>query len=546
MSITPQDVANSEQINGLSLSATGNHVVYCVGPSFHAKDAHETQALWLADIGVSESWERSTDLSPFVGSIGGDPEPLTPTKNTRGVSSFEISPNGRWLAYISADEPAEKDEEDKETYVIGRTVVSVDLHVHSFAWSPDSTRILYRLAELPDIESESFPISENIVSIEEDGGDLRFGFTHVMTHNRVLFSKSVWAEPEKFYFLHLPDYASAPALWTCEPAAGTSATRVAFGNTDDAASLVGVVLKLLWRLPDAFSSWDIKQVNSKYIFVVACSSGVTGEIENIWCGSTERGTKGVLSTKLSSHHEWMLAKDMPQCVPFYWSIEDGTALQGVVAFPRGQKPKNLPAVVIPHGGPYGRDTVNMRPSQNYRYFLASHGFLVLSPNYRGSQGRGTEFARAVKGGLGTLDYSDVESMLEAAIKRGYANRRKSRSRAGARAAVIGAGPTDWGSMTITTDIPDIDLGGSAPWSPRPSNRLPSYLRGCPMAFVKNVKVPILVLHGEKDERVPVTQATGFMRGLVREAKKAVGEASTLLIYPREGHGFKNALTSRIS
>jgi hypothetical protein len=231
---------------------------------------------------------------------------------------------------------------------------------------------------LPDIESESFPISENIVSIEEDGGDLRFGFTHVMTHNRVLFSKSVWAEPEKFYFLHLPDYASAPALWTCEPAAGTSATRVAFGNTDDAASLVGVSAEVAVEVAcgletridimgsnradsftafetsqDAFSSWDIKQINGKYIFVVARSSGVTGEIENIWCGSTERGTKGVLSTKLSSHHEWMLAKDMPQCVPFYWSIEDGTALQGVVAFPGGQKPKNLPAVVVPHGGPYG-------------------------------------------------------------------------------------------------------------------------------------------------------------------------------------------------
>jgi dipeptidyl aminopeptidase/acylaminoacyl peptidase len=59
-----------------------------------------------------------------------------------------------------------------------------------------------------------------------------------------------------------------------------------------------------------------------------------------------------------------------------------------------------------------------------------------------------------------------------------------------------------------------------------------------MADVKNVKVPILVLHGEKDERVPVTQATGFMRGLVREAKKAVSDASTLLIYPREGHVFQ--------
>jgi dipeptidyl aminopeptidase/acylaminoacyl peptidase len=152
---------------------------------------------------------------------------------------------------------------------------------------------------------------------------------------------------------------------------------VAFGDTDDAAGLVGVGAEVAVEVAcgletridivgsnradsftafetsqDAFSSWDIKEVNSKYIFVVARSSGVTGEIENIWCGSTERGTKGVLSTKLSSHHEWMLAKELPQCVPFCWSIEDGTELQGVIAYPPGQKPNNLPAVVVPHGGPY--------------------------------------------------------------------------------------------------------------------------------------------------------------------------------------------------
>jgi dipeptidyl aminopeptidase/acylaminoacyl peptidase len=106
---------------------------------------------------------------------------------------------------------------------------------------------------------------------------------------------------------------------------------------------------------------------------------------------------------------------------------------------------------------------------NYRYLLASHGFLVLSPNYRGSQGRGTEFARTAKGGMGTLDYADIESMLEAAIKCGYANREKvaiagwsqggflsawacTRPNSIWKAAVIGAGPTDLKSMIITSDM----------------------------------------------------------------------------------------------
>ncbi|KAF7326666.1 Peptidase-S9 domain-containing protein [Mycena venus] len=549
MPITPQDVANADQINGLSLSSSGDRVVYSVGPAFHAKDAHKTQGLWIADIGVAESARKVTsglfnDRNPkfhptsgdvfFLsdrhkagsepqiyrlssGAFGGDPEPLTETKNIRGVTAFEISPDGRWLAYISADEPAEKDEEDKENYVIvwraprklgrlrildltGRikdihAVVSVDQHVETCTWSPDSTQILYRLTDLPDIESRSFPTSENLVSIEEDGGDLRFHFSQVATHTHELVGKSIWTDPAKFYFLHMQDYASALELWTCKAAPRMSPARVAFGDTEDAMDLIGVDTAVAVEVAcgletridiigsdkatsftafetseDAFSSWDIKQVNGNYIFVVARSSGVTGEAENIWCGSTAAGTKGVLSSKLSSHHEWMAAKEMPHCVPFYWSIEDGTALQGVAAYPRGQRLKNLPTVVAPHGGPYGRDTAYLRPTVNYRYLLASHGFLVLSPNYRGSSGRGTDFARAAKGGMGTLDYADVESMLEAAIKRGWVDREKvaiagwsqggflsawgcTRPNSIWKTAVIGAGPTDWGSMAICSDIP---------------------------------------------------------------------------------------------
>ncbi|KAJ6578869.1 alpha/beta-hydrolase [Mycena vulgaris] len=632
MPITPQDIANVDQINGLALSNAGDRVLYCVGPAFRAKDAHKTLALWLADTGVTDSARRITSglfndhdptFDPKSGdvfflsdrhkaggaaqiyrlssaAVGGDAMPLTPTTNTMGVSAFEVSPDGRWLAYISPDEPADKDEEDKETYVIvwratkklGRLrvldlsdqikgcqiVVSVDSHVQSFTWSPDSTRILYRLAQLSDLESDSFPISEHIVSIQEDGGDLKLTHTQIVTHSHLLSSASVWSAQEKFYFLHAINGTSAPALWVCKTGSGATPTRVAFGDSDDAVRVfnigttvaVEVACGLETRIDiispesarpftafetseDVFSDWALKQVDGKYTFAVVRSSGVTGEADNIWSGSTQRGTKGALSAKLSSHHEWMSAKEMPQCAPFYWSVEDGTALQGVIAHPRGQRPKNMPTVVVPHGGPYWRDLLHMRINGNYPYLLVSHGFLVLCPNYRGSQGRGTEFASAANGGMGTLDYADVESMLAAAIERGYVDRERvaiagyshggflsawgcTRPNAIWKAGVIGAGATDWGSLIICTDLPDMgaDLGGTAPWTPRP----PRYLQGSPIRDVKNVKAPLLVVHGEKDERIPLTQAIGFMRGLVREAAKSVSDASTLVIYPREGHPFQ--------
>ena len=94
---------------------------------------------------------------------------------------------------------------------------------------------------------------------------------------------------------------------------------------------------------------------------------------------------------------------------------------------------------------------------------------MLSPNYRGSSGRGTGFARAAIGGMGTLDYVDVESMVQAAISRGYADREKvviagwsqggylyawacTRPSSIWKTAIIGTGPVDWGSMAICSDI----------------------------------------------------------------------------------------------
>ncbi|KAJ7222329.1 alpha/beta-hydrolase, partial [Mycena pura] len=631
MPITPEDVGSVDQITALSLSHTGDRVVYCVGPAFYSKGGNETRALWLADIGVVNSARQLTsglfnDHSPkfdvksgdvfFLSDrhkaggpaqvyrlpsipFGGDAVSLTPTGNTQAVSSFEVSPDGRWLGYVSADEPAEKDEQDKETYVViwreaknlGRlriidlkgqiegvqTIVSADSHVSSFTWSPDSTQILYRLTQLPDLESNFFPVSEHVVSIDEDGGNIQFKTAHIVTHNRLPTGDSVWPEQENFYYLHANDGTSAPALWTCKASAGSSASRVAFGDTDDAVKLValntrvavevacgletridvvdhsGHIFTAFMTSDDAFFSWDIKRVDGKYVFVVARSSGVNGEAVNVWSGVTESdsGSKGVLTTKLSSHHEWMAAKEMPQSAPFYWSTKDGVSLQGVIAHPRGQQPKSMPTVVLPHGGPYGREVLHL--CMNYRYLLASHGFLVLCPNYRGSQGRGTAFAYAAHGGMGTTDYADVESMLMAAIERGYADPEKvaiagysqggflaawgiTRPNAIWKAAVIGAAPTDWGSMIVSSDLPDIEaeLGGTAPWSPR----APHYLQGSPIRDVKNVKVPVLLVHGEKDERVPLNQAVGFMRGLVREADKTASDSSTLVIYPREGHLFK--------
>src|SRR6185437_11428396 len=142
----------------------------------------------------------------------------------------------------------------------------------------------------------------------------------------------------------------------------------------------------------------------------------------------------------------------------------------------------LPLVVLVHGGPYGRsgNEWNLQPLR-WGQWLAHHGYAVLLPNYRGGVGHGHLFATQARGNVGVGDFADVLSMVDAAIERGIADPERlgigGWSQGGFmtawavtqttrfKAAVMGAGVSDWNMMTLTSDMPEFEsvLGGSRPW-----------------------------------------------------------------------------------
>ena len=95
---------------------------------------------------------------------------------------------------------------------------------------------------------------------------------------------------------------------------------------------------------------------------------------------------------------------------------------------------------------------------------------------------------------------------------------------------VGAGPTDWGMMAATSDLPAFErsLGGSAPWDGVGPHR---HAQLSPLSFARDVTTPVLILHGQNDARVPLNQALSFHRAL-RDA----GAPAELVVYPREPHG----------
>jgi len=140
--LTAKEIAASESIHNIKLSKDASRVVYCVGPRNRAGD-HTTSALWLAETFKAESAKQITsgtfdDSSPqfhpngssilflsdrhkaggpsqiyqlTLSNLSAEPFPLTSIKNTKGVASFSISPDGVYVAFISQDEPGINGEE---------------------------------------------------------------------------------------------------------------------------------------------------------------------------------------------------------------------------------------------------------------------------------------------------------------------------------------------------------------------------------------------------------------------------------------------------
>jgi len=231
-----------------------------------------------------------------------------------------------------------------------------------------------------------------------------------------------------------------------------------------------------------------------------------------------------------------------------WSAPDGLVIDGLLILPPAKTRADgpFPLITIVHGGPYWRFTdsfqLSWHPSGQW---LATHGYAVLLPNPRGGMGHGCEFAACITGAVGTDDYTDIMAGIDMLIAQGVADPARlgigGWSQGGFMAAwavgqterfsagVMGAGVSDWGMMVATSDLPHWEglLSGFSGFSGCGPHR---HTALSPISFVDHVRTPMLILHGEQDERVPVSQARFFARGL-----REYGIDYELVVYPRQPH-----------
>jgi len=246
---------------------------------------------------------------------------------------------------------------------------------------------------------------------------------------------------------------------------------------------------------------------------------------------------------LTNHNDWLKDYTLGAVEVIRWKSRDGTEIEGVLTKPVGFEPgRKYPLLLNPHGGPTAASLTGFDPTAQV---LAANGYLVLQPNFRGSTGRGLAFVQANKNTWGKGDFEDCMTGVDAVIARGWADP----ARLGAfgwsyggymtfwiltqtdrfKAVSPGAGLTNIYSMYSQNDIQRYLRWFYADKSPWDNFEL--YWDRSPMKYIKQVKTPTLILHGQNDQRVPLAQAQEFYRGLVEQNVPV-----EFVVYPREGHG----------
>ncbi|MGP4100482.1 S9 family peptidase [Nonomuraea sp. KM90] len=230
---------------------------------------------------------------------------------------------------------------------------------------------------------------------------------------------------------------------------------------------------------------------------------------------------------------------------------DGLGLDGLLILPPGRRRQDgpFPLVTLVHGGPYARHADefgggSFPPGQ----WLATAGYAVFLPNPRGGEGHGHAFAAAVAGRVGLDEWSDISSGIDTLIDAGVADPDRlgigGWSHGGFmaawavgqtdrfRAAIMGAGISDWGMQAATGELGTLEagLGGSVGWEGPGPHRHDEL---SPISYASKIRTPVLILHGENDTNVPLGQATFFHRALLR-----FGVEHEFVVYPREGHAFR--------
>jgi dipeptidyl aminopeptidase/acylaminoacyl peptidase len=232
-----------------------------------------------------------------------------------------------------------------------------------------------------------------------------------------------------------------------------------------------------------------------------------------------------------------------------YKSSDGLEIPAYLTLPKGVAAKNLPTIIMPHGGPWGRDTWEYN---SYAQFAANRGYAVLQPNFRASTGFGKKFLDAGNNQWGDKMQDDLTYGVKYLIAEGIADPK--------RVGIWGGSYGGYATLAGITFTPELYAAAVAEVAP--SNLItlletvPPYweafrvvfhkrmgdpntaegkaqlLRQSPLTHVAKIKTPLLITQGANDPRVNKRESDQIVIAL-RERDYPV----EYIVAPDEGHGY---------
>jgi len=241
-----------------------------------------------------------------------------------------------------------------------------------------------------------------------------------------------------------------------------------------------------------------------------------------------------------------------------YKSSDGLEIPAYLTLPRGLPAKNLPAIIFPHGGPWGRDVWGYN---SYAQFFANRGYAVLSMNFRGSAGYGKKFIDAGNKEWGRKMQDDVTWGAKYLIAEGIADPK--------RIGIFGGSYGGYATLAGVAFTPDfyaaaVDLFGPANlitlldsippyWEPirkmfyermgdpNTSDGKALLVERSPLSSADKIKTPLLIAQGANDPRVNHAESEQIVVAL-----RDRGFPVEYLLIPDEGHGFARPVNNMAS
>ncbi|MCP2518881.1 S9 family peptidase [Candidatus Aminicenantes bacterium AC-335-K20] len=495
------------------------------------------------------------------------------------------SPDGRMIAFLKTDsltkEEIERQKIGDDAIIIDenykhtrlwlfdfrtgkiRLLTHQDMTVWHFNWSPDSKKIVVLASPIPTAEGYEYQSHLSII-------DVQSGREIVLTRKTNAQAPPSFSSDGKWivYLAPIGNFKERGIIKVI-PAMGGKPVELL-------RDYGGNVWDVKWHPRENLLIASIAKGPSHYL----CTLNMRGEIKvlfemnysiipywgNFWSVDSNGEYIAFLNEKIDYPKELWISKldgsGKKQLTNFNNYLEkvkfgkvevvqwtnpvDGARVEGILVKPVDfEDGKKYPLVVWLHGGPAYNWGLGSHLT-NWAQLFASNGYMVLLPNFRGSSGYGMKWMMKNVRDWGNGPMSDVMSGIDYLISKGWVDENKLFVGGGSyggyltswiithtdrfKAAFVSAGVTNLVTEYALTDEPSFLIGY---FNSTPYEDPEIYRKNSPLTYASNVRTPVLIVHGEKDLRVPVSQAYEFYSAL-----KYYKAPAKLIIYPREYHGIR--------